>query len=286
MPTILGQKRGQRGQYKTVDGQLVNSFPIVFWVQADSPTQTQGEILQTPGLPVVNLTLVADSGITTICKSKSAEQSTESSLRWTVTCEFDNEPVKQNENQGGSEGTQGSDPTTWIPIAEVKYESMEVPSYRDTAGTVIKTSAGEVFDQPLNKPIGVGILEFTQYESPSQNAYDFMDRTNVLNGSTFLGKSAKTWLCSVKNATLGYKNGVRVWKVDYQLKYRSDTWQEIRLDQGSFYKSGTNTLRFRDAEKNIIPLGNLNAGTNNGTTPVTLGFDVYATNSFSFVRVS
>jgi hypothetical protein len=289
MPTILGQARGQKGTFKTSEGQLIYTVPVIYRIEADSDTQSPSEILQTPGLPIVNFTLMNDGGLTVLCKGKSAEQDKDKSRRWMVTCDFDNEPVKQNENEGQGEGSQGSDPTAWIPVAEIQAEDFEETSFTDVTGAVIANSAGTPFDQLITKYTTIGVLEFEQYEQATQNAYDILDRNNLVNGSTFLTKSAKKWLCKVRKATLGYKNGVKCWKVTYQLKYKSATWSDIRQDVGPVYKTGGTPpyAKFRDEDQNVIPLGNLStSGTNNGTVTLTKTFEPYGTSSFSFLRIS
>lgn len=285
MPTITGEKAGSKGTFRTQEGQLVFTRSFEFSIMADSATQSLAEILTTPGLPVVNQTIFSDSGILLFAKSKSAQQSTINRLVWTVTVEFDNEPAK-DENNGG-EQQQLSDPTTWIPVAEIDAENYDEYAVTDIAGAALVNSAKQSFDTPILRPLTIGILKFTQYEADTQNAYDILDRNNVVNGSTFLTKSAKTWLLNVEKATLGFKNGRRCWKIDYQLKYKPTNWQDKRLNVGEYYLNGADKVYFRDNKKNPISLGNLTTTAGDGgTTVTTLSFDIYATNSFSFLRIT
>ncbi len=284
MPTLVDSVPGDRGQFRTQDGQLIYSRAWTYRVEADSATQGMAEILLTPGLPIVNVTTINDGGLQLLAKAKSANQDKEYRKRWYVTVDFDNEPSKDDNN--GNEQQQGSDPVTWIPVAEIVSEDYDEYSVVDINGVVIVNSARQPFDTPILRPTTVGVLDFVQYELDNQNAYDILDRNNTVNDTTFLSKSSKKWLLKVKKATLLFKNGRRWWSVSYQLKFRNSTWRDIRLNVGEYYLSGADKVYFRDNKKNPVSLGNLTTtGGDGGTTVTTLGFDIYATSTFSFLRI-
>jgi len=71
-------------------------------------------------------------------------------------------------------------------------------------------------------------------------------RSDAINSTAFLGRPAKTLLLEVRKATIGTYYGYRVWRVDYAVKYKKDTWTIKQYSMGWRYKSGTDKKSFDD----------------------------------------
>lgn len=282
MPTILGQKRKRGGSIRRTGGQLVFEHQEEYFVEADTLSQDYDDILLTPGLPVAGLTIKDNA----ICTGKSAESDPINPLIWNVTVDFSSEV---QDNQNGSEEGQTGDPTAFIPIAELAYETYSDVSLIDADGDPVVNSAGQPFETGFMRPRTLVRYDFEQFEPTTTTDDDIADRNETVNTSTFKGKAAKTLKLSVRSATIGYYFGYRVWRIAYSLTYKKDTWRRTRLDIGNSYLSGGNLLPYLDNQGNRI-VGNLNgsgAKATAGTAPSILYFDEMTAIDFSdFLRIT
>jgi hypothetical protein len=284
---VKGTMAGVTGGYTTSDGELNFKTTVVYRVESDQVTVDSTYILATAGLPIVRSSfLTLANGLIAVCKSKKAKQDTSNRKIWLVTCEFDTEAFKESE-EDGSEEQQTGDPTGWVPRVSVGFEEFAEIHAEDVTGDPYINSAGEPFATGLEIKRYVWVWNFTQYEAASQSFETISARVGKVNGATWRGYAAKTWLCLVRNAELGKKNGYDAWKIDYTLKYKESTWIHKTLDVGSYYLSSGDKLPFKDKYENRV-IGTLNGSGAEETTAADvaiLEFDRYETTDFGFIRV-
>lgn len=283
MPTLQGRNRVGSGRIRSRQGMPIYEVTYSYIVRADSVYQTELEVMQADGLPLVNIT--PDPTGVAVCQSKSCTRRTDAALLWDVVCEFSSEIEEGQKSQGGAP-EPGSDPVVWVPVYETKYERLQEVVTKDQSGNAIVNSAGQAFETGLTITRHIPVWEFFQFEPATVTDEDIIDRCETVNSTTFKGRSAKTLLCVVLTSVIGFYYGYRLRLTQYQLKYNPRDWQHKRLDVGTQYKSGTTLLDFTSSDGSIM-LGSLNgsgAKQAAGTAPAIRTFDQYATNTFSFIR--
>lgn len=281
MPTIIGQHRTGGIKLRSQRGTVLVEETYDFIVQADYANQPYVEIVQTSGLPVVNVTRAA--GGLAVCRSKTADRRQNAILIYDVKCEFSSE-VEENSDQQGDPATP---PDTWIPVYETKMERLSEIASKDQSGATIANSAGVPFETGLVVSRFIPVWSFSQFEPSTVTDEQIIARNEVVNSGMFKGRAAKTLLCTVESSTIGFYYGRRMRLTYYSLKYNVKKWTHKRLDVGTTYKSGTDLLDYTSTDGTVI-LGALNgSGAKQavGTAPAVLEFDMYATSSFSFLRV-
>lgn len=283
MPTVQGRNRVGSCRLRSRQGMPVYEVTYSYMVLADSVYQSELQILQADGLPLVYITPEPDG--VAICQSKSGTRRPESVLIWDVVCEFSSEIEEGQQSQGGTPDPS-SDPAVWVPVYETKYERLQEVVTKDQSGSAIVNSAGQAFETGLTITRHIPVWEFYQFEPATVTDEDIIARCETVNSATFKGRAAKTLLCVVLTSVIGFYYGRRLRLTQYQLKYNPRDWQHKRLDVGTQYKSGTTLLDFTSSDGSIM-LGSLNgsgAKQAAGTAPAIRTFDQYATNTFTFIR--
>lgn len=220
MAVILGRKKGKSIELSGNNGQIIYRLPLVYLVYDETGIQSEGTIISTAGLPLVNEPFTIDGVQFTIaCKSKRAEQWDNNNKYWTVTCDCDNEPFETGGGGGGDKEGDQPDPTTWIPIVKLEYETIDWVVESDTNGKAIANFANRPYSTPLTRKKLIPCLKFTQYENPNQNIRNILARNETLNGVPYLGACKGAWMLTVEDSDLGYKNGYLCWRVDYKLRF-------------------------------------------------------------------
>ncbi len=284
MPTLLtpqGKREGGiRASYE--NGIITREEDWHFQVRADSLTQDRGIILfGTPGLPIIGQTIF--NGM--LCKAGDAVRLDEDGYRWNASFTFTN--AQDEDSNQGNQNT--GDPALWIPVRRTLYERIEEVFFKDINGKANANSAGEAFETGL--PIGrkIPIWEFTQWESASITDETIIDRNETVNSAAYKGKAAKTLLLTVVDSVLGFYYGYRCRMTTYRLAYNVKKWTLKRLDVGYNYKDGDELLPWVYKGNTILgPLDGSGGRALSGALPgvaATLEFDIYASSSFSFLRI-
>jgi hypothetical protein len=281
---IIGEHReGDINLTSKGSGEVTIDETYIYTVQADSKSDTRLYVAACPGLPIVGQTLSA--GGLAVCKSVRGQRRQDNPLIWDFTCNFSSEVDENNDQQ------PGTDPETWVPVRKTIFERQEYPSFVDAEGKHYQTSAGEDFRDHMMQTRWLLSWEFTQFESASITDEQLMDRNEVVNESTYKGKSPKTLLCRVMESSLGFYYGQRRRLTKYRVTWKSNKWTDRVPDRGTYYLNGSgNKIPFVDFAGNII-LGNLNgnggklAETNPPTDPQILEFDRYPVSDFAFLRI-
>lgn len=276
--TLLGQKRTGGGSVKKNGKTLVYEESYRFFVQTDDPLTTRYEVLSSNAVPKVNVTV--GGGGFTICNSVDAERDEDNATLWHVDATFSSDI--QEDNSGANE-SQSGDPTTWVPIAELAFETFTEVSYTDANGDPFDNSAGIPFASGIPLVRTLTRYDFAQFEPATTKIDTIADRNETVNAGTFKGRAAKTLRLQVKGAALGYYYGYRVWRVNYSLTYKPDTWKFKVLDVGNTYLDAGVFKPYLDNDGNRM-VGPLDGSGGKATTASILEFDKYDDISFSFLR--
>jgi hypothetical protein len=293
---LVGEKREGSATVTKGDGMTLKfKETYKFLVLTDSKYVSREEVLlDTPGLPIVGLTSISNN---LVCTSKSAERNGTNPLYWDVTCEFES----QEEDQKQDPNNPSDNPATWIPIFKVdSFETKERVIFTDFSTPVqrICNSAGQPFDQPLTKKLTFCVVSFTQFEDGGVDIQTIMDRNMKINDARFYfgnsasGAAARTLLCQVTSAELGYYNRYRCWRVGYKITYDPETHLERILDVGSSYVDpADNKLKpYMDEQNQFRIVGFLKSDgdklpRNSATNATTRDFQTYDDIDFdSFIR--
>jgi hypothetical protein len=288
MPTLIGEKiEGSINTRIGKNGILLREQTHTYTVLADNRWQDRAQIIfNTPGLPRYGA--VYTGGLTV--KSINADRTDEHDLRWKVTVVGSTEVEEDQESKNQNSGNTSSDPTTWIPIASVKFETYDEVLKEDVNGKKWVNSAKKTFETGFIRQRRVAVVPFSQFEPISTTLEDIMDRCDTINSVIYKGKAIKTLLLSVENATIGTYSGIRCWRVDYSMRYKKDDWRLKQLDVGyGHYVSGTFTP-FLDSDGNQY-LGSLDGNgakvaDEENDDPETLYFEQFEAIDFnSFLKV-
>jgi hypothetical protein len=285
--TFLGEQGAGKSSIRSTGGVAVLEEEFHFLVLADSVNESRLNVLNTTGLPIVNVSVSA-SGFC-ICRTLDATRREDQKLYWDVTASFSSE-VSEGQSSAASSGTSvSSNPIEWVPIYETKFERQQEIVTKDLAGTAIANSAGQPFETGVVRSRFLPIWELYQFEPDTDTDEEVIDRNETVNNGPFKGKATKTLLCTVLSSVVGFYYGSRKRLTRYALRYNKDTWKYKRLDVGTAYLEGGVLKPYYDSEitKNVI-LGGLNgsgAKVSVGTAPSVLEFDIYPEVSFSsFLR--
>lgn len=283
--TLRGEKSEGKSSIRSSGGIAVLEEEYHFLVECDSVNVSRLEVLNTAGLPIVNVS-TSSSGFC-ICRGLDATRREDQRKLWDVSATFSSE-VSEGQSSTASSGTSvSSDPTEWVPIYETKFERQQSIASFDQSAVAIANSAGQPFETGITISRFIPIWELYQFESDSITDENVIDRNEVVNNGTFKGKAAKTLLCTVLSSVIGFYYGSRRRLTRYALRYRSGTWKHKRLDVGTVYLDGGKLKPYLDDNGNVI-LGGLNGSGGKvaaGTAPSTLEFDMYPEVSFSsFLR--
>ena len=290
--TLLGAKRAGEARLRSSDGAPVFESVYHFLVKADSKTASRASILATTGLPQLG-DIDAGSSLG-VCRSSVAVQREGQPLYWDVTCEFSTEVKESQDSQN-----PGSDPTTWKPVYETKFERIQEVVTEDASGVAIANSAGQPFENGMTRTRSIPVWEFFQFEPATVTDEQIIERNETVNDDTFKGRAAHTLLLCVQSSVIGFYYGARLRLTHYALKYNKATWKHKRLDVGTVFlgtvgEEEIDQLPYLDAgdPDNDIPPGVILGGLDGsggkvdaGDPPAVLEFDMYTPIDFSaFLR--
>lgn len=259
---IVGEMREGSASIKKGKGtSLTFSSSFIFLVLTDDINTTREEVLLgTVGLPIVG---VVYGLIQATCTAINAKRSSKNAFYWDVTCEFETGREDQQTNPADPDNP---DPTTWFPVFvidsfETKQRILTVDKTPATASPpgpkTCTNSANQPFGEPLTETVTLCSYTFTQFEDPSQDINEIMDRNDTVNEVVFAGRDARTLKLNVTGAELGYYVGVPAWRVTYRVTYDRDTWDVPMLDVGPNQLSGTDLIPCMDKENVFRVVGNL-----------------------------
>lgn len=278
--TVIGEARPGQASIRSRNGQPILEETYNFLVKAESKTTSRISVLSTPGLPIVGQTVSAFGY--SVCNGISATRRGNQPLYWDVSTTFSSEVDERQNNQNPQ-----SDPQTWVPIYETKFERLQEVATKDQNGDAIANSAGQPFENGIIRNRFIPVWEFWQFENASVSDETIIARNEVTNSDVFKGRAVGTLLCTVMSSVIGFYYGNRRRFTQYAIRYNSENWKHKRLDVGTVYLDTGTHKAYTDTEGNVI-LGGLNgsgAKVTVGNEPSVLEFDMYATANFaSFLR--
>lgn len=288
-------KREGSARIRSNKGTPVYECSYSYIVECSAKDESYSSVLATSGLPLVGIT-VEPSGLA-VCTSKVGTRRESNPFYWDIVCEFSSEI----DDSSGSGGDPTSDPTTWVPIYETRFERYQEVVTQDFSGTTIANSASQPFPNGITVTRHIPVWEFFQIEASSVTDNQILGRIDVVNSSTFTrgGSSyaAKTLLCNVLSSVIGRYYGTLRRLTQYQVKYKADKWTHKRFDVGNLWQkqSLTTLIPIEEASPIPIPLdgngrpaggydGTSDRPTKTPSAPAILEFDIYDAVSFSFLR--
>lgn len=277
---IVGEKRDGGARIRSSNGSAVLEETYIYIVRCDLKDESRINVLNTEGLPKVNITVLGPC----VCKTKSAQRWPDKPNYWNVTCEFSSEV---EEGQGGEE-TQDptSDPVAWTPVYETNYERIQEYSIVDRDDDPIVNSNGRFF-AGLNMTRSIPTWTFWQFELPSVTDDQILLRSETVNSNEFRGRPAKTLLLIVNKSIVGFYYGQRLRFTSYTLKYNRKNWRRKLADVDTGYIfSGA----FKPHVVNGVPVLAMLDGNgglvSDGDPPEILEFDEFEEIDFNdFLRV-
>jgi len=278
--TLIGQERYTDSPVvRSMSGIPVLEETYVYLVSSSTTADNHLTVLGTTGLPVVGVT-ASPTGVG-ICKTKKAKRDAKNQFLWRVTCEFSSEIDERQNNYNPA-----TDPVTWLPIYETKFERMQEVVTQDVDGDPIANSAGQPFPSGMTITRMIPVWEFFQFEASTVTDEQIIDRNETVNNATFKGRAAKTLLLTVMSSVVGFYYGSRRRLTQYSLRYNVDNWRHKRLDVGEAYlDAGVLTPYLVDGKLIMGGLDGSGGKVADGDPPAILEFDRYPAISFSFLRV-
>jgi len=290
---VIGEKREGSARIRSSGGIPTIEETYSFLVRADSKSTSRFSVLATAGLPIVNVS--ASSYGLTICRTKDATRREDQPDLWDVTCEFSSE-VEEGQDAGSGQDPE-SDPETWIPVYETKFERREEVVTKDFAGSPITNSAHMPY--PTGLVIGrfLPVWEFYQIEAATITDLQVLNRCEVVNELEFRGCDAHTLLCTVVSSVRGYYYGAARRLTQYRLCFNDRNWKHKRLDIGPAYLDPGSEgspcgvaggwSAYKNCEGDVIngPLNGSGGKATFGTGPAIREFEMYPKVSFAtFLR--
>jgi len=277
---FLGEQRSARSSIRSSGGLPVLDETYYHAVRADSTTADRLAILATIGVPIPGVTESAWGGA--ICKSVEATRRSDQVTYWDIVSEYSSDVDERQ-----SSFNPRTDPVAWIPVYETKFERLQEIVTKDADGTACANSAGQPFENGIIRARFIPIWELFQFESASVTDQQVIDRNEVLNDATFMGRLEKTLLCTVMSSVIGYYYGQRRRLTRYSIRYNSQTWVHKRLDVGTVYLDAGAHKPYLDDAGNVM-LGGLDgagAKVTIGDPPAVLEFDLHPSVDFAgFLR--
>lgn len=280
--SIVGNSVKREGDcsLRCTNGIAVFDETYSYLIVATSKSEAYTTVITTPGFPLPGVT-ISPSGFG-ICRATNATRSEVNPKYWTGVAEFSSEVDEKQNNQDPR-----TDPQTWVPIYETKFERLQEVVTKDINGDSIANSAGQPFEVGLTIARFIPVWEFYQFEPASITDEQVIARNETINNATFKGRPEETLLLTVMSSVVGFYYGQRRRLTKYALRYNERKWTHKRLDVGTIYLSSGSRKAYTDDDGNVI-LGSLNgsgAKQAAGVAPAVLEFDQYNQISFSFLRV-
>lgn len=283
--TVRGEKREGNARIRKSGKKLTYEDTYTYLVTTDDINTTRLQILSAAGIPRVGFTR---SGLGfAVCTDVACDRNPVNPYEWTVTANFSSEV---EEDTSGANESQSGDPTSWQPIAEISFETFQYYRPFDYYNKPFVNSAGMPYSSALPETRTLVRFEFEQFEAKTLTIAEIAARNEIVNSDPFFGKDAGTLKLSVKSAKIGYYYGYKVWRIEYSMVWREDTWIYKVLDTGPYYKDGNTIKNFitpPPGEQHYMGLLNGQGGKLTAADPHYNEFFIYPGYSFStFLRVT
>lgn len=244
MPTLLSPRGTREGGIRAtyVNGMIEREEDWHFNVLADDIDQNRADILfNTPGLPVIGVTISNNM----LCKGGDAQRDPDKALLWRVSLTF-TDSLDQND-AANNNAQQGGDPTLWVPVRRLLYDTKEEIMDTDASGNPCVNTADQPFTTKMTRKRFLPAWEFTQFEPAAVSDVAVLANNEVMNDGIWppnSGLEARTWFCRVLDSIVGFYAGYRCRMTIYRVTYDFKKWTDKRLSVGNLYKNGSNRFPY------------------------------------------
>jgi hypothetical protein len=259
MPSLKGYRLAgnQSGSAELSEDKLINRYSLEYLVIADNTSQGQITILLTSGLPRVGISSYSYHGEShpqALCKRKSAKRDTRNPLLWIVTCDFDNDPDSQSEDDEDTSTPATSKP----PVVSWTSEYGEEVLHKDFSSPRknIVTPAGTPYDPQYTRRVVYPVCTLTRYQASFTPATILAYEDHV-NSESFLGAPAEHALMANIVANRVIEDGVMLWQVTYRVRFAVEPggYRKFPLNVDYRYKESPSATEFINTQNGqLIPL--------------------------------
>ncbi len=296
--TVIIMREGPVRSRASAKG-VVLEQEVIYQVKVDTLTEDRLDIINnTDDLPKAGSSVYG--GL--LCKSVDLRVVSGNGRLYMATAQFSSEvPETQDPISGGVT----SDPTTWVPQAEIEFDPYEEVLTKDLDNKPILNAAGDPLETGITVINRIPTRSFIQYEAidyqsvawtpntayrvgqyvsdgswkfqcmlagtsgtvgpaslavpavnqivgpdgtcawktlpnisgPAVTIDQIEDRCDTTNLTTFLNRQPGTLLLEVTKATIGTYFGIRLWRVEYKVRFKKDGWDEKTIEHGlSLYR--------------------------------------------------
>jgi hypothetical protein len=270
--TLIGEKVASRS---SIDDGFTRTYTRVFLVSVTSKNERENTAILATGVPRVWDPYVAggDSDTGALCRSVTAQVSSESPYLYEVTCEYSS-AVKE-------ESQQAENPLARPAKISWSFQAYEKPLQRDIGGRAIVNSAKLPFDPPVTADDRRILLTIQRNEATFNvaRALEYQDSVNL---DPFFGAAAG--LCKTQGITGDgphSENGTSFWSVTYSFEFRKEGWFCRILDAGYSELIDSKIVEIKNGSEKVSipePLDGTGRRLNRAKTTLAQDYDAAAEN--------
>jgi hypothetical protein len=206
-------------------------YTLTFNAYCTSLRDTQIDVLSYVACPKVGDTFVAFASVDTLATCVDVKVKRASFNVWRITAEFDTDRI-----------VSAVTDNPLLQPADIEYQTIEVeqPAIRDKFGQLVRNSAGEPFDPPVNEIVRMEKVIITQ-NLATFDKDQARDYTDSVNNATFQGQPRYNVKCTSRTGRRQFTRGLFYYQVSTTIEINPRTYFEYVLDQG-----------YRDINKQLI----------------------------------
>lgn len=215
----------QRGSQKwnSSDNSITSEYTRTYLAKTDTATTDEMVVLQSSYVPQLFDTDPFNSDARV--SGRDAER-TENPVYWKVDVQYSTKvPTAQD-------GDNSDSPLNIKPKWSRSSSQISVPIWEDVDGKVIKNTA----DQQFNPPVNVVRFNAVYRVIRGELKYPNEQYEGRVNSSTFLGKPAGTLLCTIPSIEEAFSHSLKFYWVTYEFHYDYRGWQPRVLSAGLMQK--------------------------------------------------
>ncbi len=214
------------GTKGSMDARLRREYVRVYRVQTDDTNDGPKTVRLAAKIPRIGQLYATpnETDLGSWCKKLDPVRDDANPYFWTVTAEYDSEtedPEEQKEN-----------PLERPPVLRWSFATERKALQVDVDGKKLCNSAGQLFDPPIETDEMIVVLAVTRNVAEF-NVAQAIAYENAINSDAFMG--VDPYVAKLKGiaAERAFENGVRHWKVGYEIHFRRDGWRLQVLDAGT-----------------------------------------------------
>ena len=240
-----------------------SSFTRKFLVQVSSIYDGPITVMYAAGVPADWSYYWFGSEYHLFARLKSKDAKRRGQYWWEVTCNY--ETADEDEEDP-------DDPTSEQVKLSIDWETgqeLVTGMYTSSASPVdgLRNSAGELFKQPATREVDNIVINISRNENIATDIGTIASTfNNAINSNVWGGFAAHTLRLRLRaerefREVGESKTQVPYLKVSYSIKHRSQTWDLVLLDHGSFYFDDGDKINFKtESGENYLGLLDLSGG--------------------------